>query len=293
MFVAVLLGFVYGPAEEQHIGCVSIDLYRLYKFCYKRDAMCFVLTDMIQQPLVLDLAVMSSKLDPDCVNFHPQATNPLPRLQFHQVTRLTDIVRVLKDLHLDEEPHVLFYYSGHGAGDEQIRMPSGEQLQFAQIRHAVLSCCWSEAEVIMLADCCGSGAWGMPYKLDLPSRRFRLRADAFAPGPPLPAINTILIASTLGGETALGSEEGSYFTRHLLHCLDKMESLSLTLLIRQVKLAQEQALGHKGVDTAETPTAAAYASFPVPGIIWPWLLQHWSLFSIGADPVSLCITVQL
>lgn len=281
MFVAILMGFVY---QQDQIGCVALDLYRVYRFCRKRRAMCFVLTDIQGPSAEVSAALANGEIDAGIVKFQPSYSgpDPLPGLRFLPVSGLQELAETLSSLELTEEPRLLFYYSGHGSLQGHMRLPSGQEVEFYQVRDAILKCCWSETQAVFIVDCCGSGSWRLPYRLDLHSKKFRLHSLESFPVQPL-----VMISSAQEGQLAMAHSKGSFFTKHLLEVLEE-QVFDLAALLRKTAHRVDQELSYNGV--SETPTAEAFASYPLLAVLWSWVI--FEDVHLEANPFSLCVTVE-
>jgi len=284
MYVAVLIGFIY---IDEPITGVVVDLYRAYKFCQLTNTMCFVLTDMVDHPPEVNRAIIDRTVDDGIKSFTGKLApdqEPLPNLKFYNVRNLQEIMGVIDHIDLTQEPRVMFYYSGHGEIDGMIRMPTGEKHDFIQFRDMLLSRCWDEAEILMLIDCCNSGDWGLPYRLDTRSKCFRLKNLNHLT---LPVV--ILISASSGDEKAIASHQNSLFTRHLFDVLSTKKP-SLSILVNKIQALLKQSTNIiAGADDLHQ-TVGVYSSYPIQPLMWSWVMLDGPCVTSSTVTSSLIIS---
>lgn len=287
----IALGFTYEGDAGRFMPGVIVDLYRAYDFCRKSNALCYVLTDMVDHPQELHDFNLQNDMGADFNYFTPgRHHDRLPNVTFHRVRALHEMAEVLSDIDLSQETRILFYYSGHGTMDKNVVMPSGEMLEYHQMRDAILDRCDKETEILMLVDCCHAGGWSLPYKLDLSRKTFRLCDLSYPVVPPV-----ILISSNDADEKAVVSRRGSLFTKYLFHLLSMRKTADLSALVRNIQHEVRRnifgTVDPGFASTLASQSVSAYASYPVTAVMWSWVVCQKAVFI--PNPTYACLLVEM
>lgn len=271
MVVALIIGFKYERRLKELPGIV-IDLYHAYvsaKRMHSNHAKLYIklITDITQDEMAFHLtsAVKNGVVPPRVVSFISDREEEGIITQY---TSCIDLKGILRDECYNEQ-RVFVYYSGHGEGGDLV-LPKGERLPISIFRSTLLSRMHSDAELLVVMDCCNATGMGLPYRLNGNVHRIvDLKTD-----PVFVTQKIICISSTQFNEDSIATREGSIFTQVFFK---KLEDKDLNLFAMWEDLFNECTKERDRCNDMEkneksTQTPTIYVSFPNIYSLWKWVI---------------------
>jgi hypothetical protein len=239
MYLAVLIGFEYGPDTQFHLASTRSDLEVMTSVSRLGGGSVVVLSD----------GVGSGMGD-----------------HHVKITSTQDFDATLEDLELDQEHRLLIYYTGHGEKESSIRLPNGDLYPLISFRNKIIQLTSNDnVEIVFIIDCCYSGGLSLPWILDTERGRFKLSSynldDACVP-------LILCLSSSNDKQRAAATEDiGSLFTRYLSQGLCKDRNLNLITLCDNIR----GKLSYEGLGKYQT--MSIHCSYPLEATLWTWILN--------------------
>ena len=171
-----------------------------------------------------------------------------------------EIITSLDKLELRSSSKLLVYYTGHGLGNDNLRLPSGQLLPTSRMIDMILDRCRSNAKICFIFDCCSLGSAKLPYQLV--GGEFRRINGTFRKQ------EVMMVASSLHSQIAVANHEYSFFTKSLFDYLSS-GNLSTELMAIRVQSKLNGCLNNLDIKQ----TLQVFGSRPFIPVMWTWLVR--------------------
>ena len=162
MTQAFLLGFSYSKTNT-YIPGIVVDLYRMYRFCQKKNMEITIITDISKDEKfeLLKEAIIYSIVDQQVEHFISENINKCLFVCKDAASITETVEKRLKD------NHVFFYYTGHGINGEFL-LPKKQTLSTQSLLSLITTKLKPTKEIMFVVDCCDANfiEWKYVYTRD-------------------------------------------------------------------------------------------------------------------------------
>lgn len=221
---ALLIGFEYYQSENKTVKSlpgIPVDLYQAYNHALKITKNITVFTDVSEDHKtdILKQAILNNYVDSNLLSFIEDIKE---RSQYFSFISKTEnnyasnnfeevFIKSIKDCN-----KLFLYYSGH-AKNGNIILPDKTHVPLTHLRDLMNKHCSSEAEIVVILDCCQSNGMELPYSFhknvyssDLtPLNIFKLNSYNFT------SKRIICLSATQINQDSNATRSGSLFTRKI------------------------------------------------------------------------------
>lgn len=273
----LLIGFEYKKSLNwSTLPGIIIDLYLIYKFFYKSNPdKISTITDIVYdvETKILKQAIFDQIVDENILEF----IDTLKENNQHLVYFDLETFKMQIKNSCINASQLVIYYTGHSK-DGYMILPNETILAFDEFRLNVLSYCKSNADVLIITDCCQGTGMGFPYQLILNNEPiYRLTPNL---NKVFPKQNIICISSAMKDEDSAATKEGSFFTQTLY--------LLLSENIRDLSVLLNKLISN--CNSKHPQTAMIHSSYPNIKLLFKWIYKKTNL-KINYDPNTYCLQI--
>lgn len=276
MDIAIIIAFAYSKTNQDqhrhHLPGILIDIYHTYRYSKGLTDNIILITDLEthNSTKIIELkdSIINNEVDIEILNLLNIIKN---NKQLYTYTSKKDLLVTIKR-NIHSKKKVFIYYTGHSLHGNILlptmnneicytrNNPNDYALNFSILRDALCNAS-SDAQIVVVLDCCASQGLHLPYKLQDKIYNLSPRSDK-----KYPLQEIICFSSTMSDEVSIASKNGSLFSQIFFKHIKLSKSISELSEILTYEIYKK---------FEQTPTI--YSSYPNIKNIWTWLHRRDSL----------------
>ena len=249
MDTAIIVGFDYHNTKGvATLGATIVDMYRIFKWCQTLNTKhIYIITDC-------EYATQYYKLEREMENFNCSNKSFI----WHNVSTVKLFCNVISQIKCGTKS--LIYYTGHG--EDGIKLPSNEIIQFIHYRDIMLSCFRKQSQIIWILDCCTASSFPLAFRLD---KRLFVDRDLQV------LVHHDIIAFISGDGRSAAGDHYSYYTKYLLEELKR----------KKLSLIDIHDVTSKSLEERINIQCYIYSSHKRRPVLWTWIIDGECSISLG------------